>query len=179
MTTCLVTGVLRAPSGAPLAAARVLIEPAPVAARLGSGGLTAPVAVEVQTDGAGALSVSLLPGVYSLRALVVSDGREREALLRLIDVPAAETADIEDLLVWLPTPQSVLDAAASARRAANAAAASERAGAGMIFADGEGTFPGSLRAFFHPGTLLGDTTAAVTIDGVTYQIPVTQLEVPA
>ena len=173
--TCTVTGTITAPDGTAIAGAVVAFIPAPIAARPRPPAVVVPQAVEVVANSSGVITADLTTGTYSVRV--------RDAIKFfpgfLVVVPDAETALLENIVFHLDPPQTVYDAAASARRAANAAAASERAGAGMIFADGEGTFPGSLRAFFHPGTFIGDTTAAVTIGGVVYQIPVTQLEVPA
>lgn len=144
MTPCTVTGVLTAPDDTPLPGAVAVFLPAPVGARARGSGLSFPLPSQVTASGLGQIEVDLLPGVYTLR---VTDGR-REYPAALVDVPQSAAATLPDLLVTLPVPQSVYDAAASARRAALAAAAVED----LVFA--------------------GEASMVLTLDGETYSVPI-------
>lgn len=116
---CVVSGTLVAPDGSPLPEVQVQFLPAPVAVRGRSAQSLAPRPVAVKTDAAAALNVSLAPGVYSVRTREPG-GREYDPYL--IEVPARDSAELVEIMQNLPAPQSVYDAAASARTAANAAA---------------------------------------------------------
>ena len=172
---CTVTGVLATPGGAPLASAVAVFRPAPLAGRSWPPGLIVPEAVEVAASPAGLVSVALVPGSYSLRVTQVG----REVLGATVTVPPAASARLEDIIVRLPMPQSVFDAAASASAAARFAEEARRTGAGLVFEDGEGSFAGSLRLILHPGAFAGDVTAQVAVGPVTYPIPALQMELAA
>lgn len=62
--TCTITGILRSPDGAPLPETRVTIRSPAIFAS--HDGASMPVRVEAVTDGAGVLTVDLLPGSYTL-----------------------------------------------------------------------------------------------------------------
>ncbi|MBK5928013.1 right-handed parallel beta-helix repeat-containing protein [Rhodobaculum claviforme] len=116
---CQVTGTLVAPDGSPLPEVQVQFLPAPVSAR-GVGAQTlAPHPVSVLTDPEARIDVALTPGVYSVRTRA-PEGREYPPFL--VDVPGGPVATLADILLHLPAPQSVYDAAASARVASKAAA---------------------------------------------------------
>lgn len=132
---CTVSGTLVAPDGSPMSAVEVRFLPAPVSLRSQGGATLAPQPVATVTDAAAGLSVGLVPGVYTLRARA-PEGREYPPCL--IDVPVAETADLAEILLHLPAPQSVYDAAASARTASNAAATAIAAAAGAGSGGGSG-----------------------------------------
>lgn len=115
---CVVSGTLVAPDGSPMSEAQVQFLPAPVTLRGKGTDTLAPRPVQATTDGAATLNVGLAPGVYTLRTRE-AEGREYPPCL--VDVPAAEAAALSEILLHLPAPQSVYDAAASARTAALAA----------------------------------------------------------
>ena len=115
---CTVSGTLVAPDGSPLPEVEVRFLPAPVSLRGQGGTLQAPRPVAAVTDAAAGFSVGLAPGVYTLRA---REAEGREYPPALVDVPATEAADLAEITLHLPAPQSVYDAAASARAAARAA----------------------------------------------------------
>lgn len=146
---CTVSGTLVAPDGSPMPAVEVRFLPAPVGLRSQGSATQAPQPVAAVTDAAADLSVGLAPGVYTLRA---REPMGREYPPCLIDVPVAETADLAEILLHLPAPQSVYDAAASARAASSAAGtAIEAAGlidthAADVLATGLRTFPGLAAA---------------------------------
>lgn len=119
---CVVSGTLVAPDGSPMSEAELRFLPAPVSLRGQGGDTFAPRPVDAVTDAAAALSVGLAPGVYTLRARE-PEGREFPPCL--VDVPAREAAELSEILLHLPAPQSVYDAAASARAAANAVGRAE------------------------------------------------------
>ena len=116
---CTVSGTLVAPDGSPMPDVSLQFRPAPLAVRTGGVVTQVPLPVGIRTDASAGLSVSLAPGVYTVRARQ-DDGREFQPFL--VDVPLKPAADLATILAHLPTPQTVFDAAASARTAERAAA---------------------------------------------------------
>ena len=179
---CVVTGTLISPDGLVLSNLKTAFFPENnLPHPAGAVSTLVPYPVYTVSGSEGEISVSLVPGRYQVRV-----SGHRTFSVQVPEAAGAVLAQIQDM----PPVKSLTDAemavlaAEAARDLANAAANkaelfSTSPGGGIIFEDGPGTFPGSLRVFFHPNVLVGDTTAAVTIDDVVYQIPVTQLEVPA
>ncbi len=112
---CIVSGTLVAPDGSPMPDVNVHFLPAPVAMRAVDSRILAPRPVTVTADAEARISVQLAPGVYSVRTREAA-GREYDPYL--IEVPARETAELSEIVIPLQAPQSVYDAAASARQAA-------------------------------------------------------------
>ena len=112
---CIVSGTLVAPDGSPMPDVNVRFLPAPVAMRAVDSRILAPRPVTVTADAEARISVQLAPGVYSVRTREAA-GREYDPYL--IEVPARETAELSEIVIPLQAPQSVYDAAASARQAA-------------------------------------------------------------
>ena len=140
---CVVSGTLVAPDGSPMPEVQVQFLPAPVTMRGRGTDTVAPRPVQVVSDANAALSIGLAPGVYTLRTRE-ADGREYPPTL--VDVPAREAVELADIMVTLPAPQSVYDAAASARAAAKAAGAAEAA-AGLISLETEELVTAGNRLF--------------------------------
>ena len=179
---CTVSGTLVAPDGSPMPEVRVQFLPAPVTVRGRAAQTLAPRPVAVTTDAGAELAVSLAPGVYSVRTREPG-GREYEPYL--VEVPASETAELAEIMRHLPAPQSVYDAAASARVASTAAGAAQESAAlvldaletgGRGFADRaeaeSSEVPAALEriALLHEGRILAYRrdpagTALITADG--------------
>jgi hypothetical protein len=133
ISLCVVSGTLVAPDGSPLPGVQVQFLPAPVAVRSGAARLLAPRPVAASTDAEAGLSVGLVPGIYSVRTREPG-GREYDPYL--VEVPERETAELTEIMRNLPAPQSVYDAAASARVAASAAGRAEAVAAGLASGSG-------------------------------------------
>ena len=94
---CTITGILRDPTGAPVAEAAVLITAQAITAT--DDGAMLPRHVEVRSGPDGALAVTLLPGRYQLRwRLATVD------YVSPLSVPDEPEADLADLLVAAPIP---------------------------------------------------------------------------
>ena len=134
--TCTVTGTLRDPQGAVLAATKVSFErTSGVVAQ--SGAVVVPRLVEVSSDAAGRISVQLVPGDY--RASTVGMSK----VVRFgVSVPDQASAQLADLIDQQPalTPAVVATVAAARDQAVAAAAAAEAARPNIIVVTTEAAF---------------------------------------
>jgi hypothetical protein len=117
---CAVSGTLVAPDGSPMPDVQVQFLPAPATVRGQGTQSLHPRPVAIAADAGAEIRVDLAPGVYTVRT---RDSNGRDYQPYLIDVPNAAEAMLSDIMLLLPAPQTVYDAAASARVAANAAGA--------------------------------------------------------
>lgn len=115
---CAVTGTLVAPDGSPMPDVQVQFLPAPVTVRGHGMQSLHPRPVSAVADAEAEIRIDLAPGVYTVRT---RDDSGREYQPYLIDVPGTPEAQLSDIMLHLPAPQTVYDAAASARMAAHAA----------------------------------------------------------
>jgi hypothetical protein len=131
---CVVSGTLVAPDGSPMSEVRVQFLPAPVTVRGHAANTLAPRPVAVTTDAGAAWRQP------RARRLQRAHARAGGAGVRayLVEVPASETAELAEIMLHLPAPQSVYDAAASARAASNAAGAAQESAALVLDALGTG-----------------------------------------